>query len=125
MPKPEPPKFRHEWYQTPQKVTVEVFARKMPAEAVHVQFAEDSLVVMIDEPNAYTLSVPLFGPVLPEQCKYQVLTSKVRWLGQFPETSTSLIDLLWNSLETIHTILYGASMVPWSTSQGRLLGMKT
>lgn len=76
-----PRQYRHEWYQTQDKVCVSVFAKKVPAEHVQVEFGPATLLVVIGPPdergNVYRLDLSLFADLVPEQCKFAVLTSKV------------------------------------------------
>lgn len=74
-----PPKFRHEWYQTLTHLVVSIFAKGIKEEDLKVNFGEQILSVVIncgdEEPFAFQLR--LFGKVVPAQCRYTLLRTKV------------------------------------------------
>ncbi|KAM6586760.1 hypothetical protein CsatA_009365 [Cannabis sativa] len=76
---PAKPKYRHEHYQKPEEVVVTIFAKGVPAKNVSVDFGEQILSVSIDVPgeDAYHLQTRLFGKIIPEKCRYDVLSTKV------------------------------------------------
>ncbi|XP_030501871.2 protein SGT1 homolog [Cannabis sativa] len=89
------PKFRHEFYQKPDEVVVTIFAKGIPARNVAVEFGEQILSVAIEIPgeDAYHFQSRLFGKIIPEKCRYQVLSTKV-------EIRLSKADNIhWASLE--------------------------
>ncbi|XP_062147157.1 protein SGT1 homolog [Alnus glutinosa] len=73
------PKYRHEYYQKAEEVVVTIFAKGVPANSVVVDFGEQVLSVTIDVPgdDAYNFQRRLFGKILPEKCRYVVLSTKV------------------------------------------------
>lgn len=73
------PKYRHEYYQKPEEVVVTIFAKGIPAENVVVDFGEQILSVTIDVPgqDAYLYQARLFGKIIPDKCKFVVLSTKV------------------------------------------------
>ncbi|XP_040990729.1 protein SGT1 homolog A-like isoform X1 [Juglans microcarpa x Juglans regia] len=73
------PKYRHEYYQKPEEVVVTIFAKGIPANNVAVEFGEQILSVTIDVPgeDAYNFQPRLFGKIVPEKCRYDVLSTKV------------------------------------------------
>ncbi|KAF4400289.1 hypothetical protein G4B88_019498 [Cannabis sativa] len=70
---------RHEHYQKPEEVVVTIFAKGVPAKNVSVDFGEQILSVSIDVPgeDSYHLQTRLFGKIIPEKCRYDVLSTKV------------------------------------------------
>ncbi|KVI10185.1 CS domain-containing protein [Cynara cardunculus var. scolymus] len=66
---PAKPKYRHEFYQKPEEVVVTIFAKRIPAESVFVNFGEQILSVTIDLPGEDSY---IFQPRL-----YSVLTTKI------------------------------------------------
>ncbi|PON58223.1 N-terminal acetyltransferase A, auxiliary subunit [Parasponia andersonii] len=77
---PAKPKYRHEFYQKPEEVVVTIFAKGVPADNVAVEFGEQILSVSIDvsgEGDAYHFQPRLFGKIIPEKCRYLVLSTKV------------------------------------------------
>lgn len=76
---PVRPKYRHEYYQRSEEVVVTIFAKGIPATSVVVDFGEQILSVIIDVPgeDAYRFQPRLFGKILPEKCRYEVLSTKV------------------------------------------------
>ncbi|KAF8013367.1 hypothetical protein BT93_I1265 [Corymbia citriodora subsp. variegata] len=76
---PVKPKFRHEFYQKPDEVVVTIFAKGIAPEDLLVEFGEQILSVRINVPNedAYYLQSRLFQKVIPEKCRYQILSTKV------------------------------------------------
>ncbi|XP_062074433.1 protein SGT1 homolog A-like [Humulus lupulus] len=73
------PKYRHEFYQKPDEVVVTIFAKGIPAKNVAVEFGEQILSVTIEIPgeDAYHFQTRLFGKIIPDKCRYQVLSTKV------------------------------------------------
>lgn len=89
-------KYRHQHYQLQSKVTVDVYAKKLKKEQVTCEFRETHLTVTIRDLEGneeYKLDVELYGKVVPEQCKYEVLSTKV-------EITLAKADTLqWPTLE--------------------------
>ncbi|PKA65370.1 Protein SGT1 like [Apostasia shenzhenica] len=73
------PKFRHDYYNTSAELVLSIFAKGIPRENVHVDFGEQILSVSIDIPGeeTYYLQPRLFGKIIPEKCKYSVLSTKI------------------------------------------------
>ncbi|KAK4745500.1 hypothetical protein SAY87_011812 [Trapa incisa] len=73
------PRYRHEFYQKPEEVVVTIFAKGIPAKYVTVDFGEQILSVSIDlsgeEP--YHFQPRLFGKIIPNKCRYTVLSTKI------------------------------------------------
>ncbi|KAK9292573.1 hypothetical protein L1049_021114 [Liquidambar formosana] len=91
------PKYRHEFYQKPEEVVVTIFAKGVLATSVAVEFGEQILSVKIDVPgeDAYHFQPRLFGKILPDKCKYEVLSTKV-------EIRLAKAELIqWTSLEFV------------------------
>ncbi|KAI9160299.1 hypothetical protein LWI28_006951 [Acer negundo] len=97
------PKYRHEFYQKPEEVVVTIFAKRVPAENVTIDFGEQILSVTIDVPgeDAYQFQPRLFGKIIPAKCKYEVLSTKVEIRLAKAE------QIQWTSLE-----FSGQSAVP-------------
>eukprot|EP00271_Cylindrocystis_brebissonii_P018920 TRINITY_DN5523_c1_g1_i1.p1 TRINITY_DN5523_c1_g1~~TRINITY_DN5523_c1_g1_i1.p1 ORF type:complete len:375 (+),score=87.60 TRINITY_DN5523_c1_g1_i1:256-1380(+) len=76
---PPPPKFRHEFYQSPTEVVVTVFAKSVEKEHFHVDFGEQTLHARIDLPDGdpYNLMLRLFGKIKPEKCRSVLMKSKI------------------------------------------------
>lgn len=76
---PVKPKFRHEFYQKPEEVVVTIFAKGVAPEDAHVEFGEQILSVKINVPSedAYYFQPRLFQKVVPEKCRYQILSTKI------------------------------------------------
>nr|XP_028965250.1 uncharacterized protein LOC103446284 [Malus domestica] len=73
------PKYRHEFYQKPEEVVVTIFAKGIPAKDVNVDFGEQILSVSIDVAgeDTYYFQPRLFGKIMPEKCRFDVLSTKV------------------------------------------------
>jgi len=73
------PKYRHEHYQKPEELVVTIFAKGVPAKNVSVDFGEQILSVMIDVPgeSKYHFQSRLFGKIVPDKCRFEVLSTKV------------------------------------------------
>ncbi|KAL9392245.1 hypothetical protein Peur_016165 [Populus x canadensis] len=76
---PSKPKYRHEFYQKPEEVVVTIFAKGIPADSVTVDFGEQILSVHINVPgeDAYYFQTRLFGKIILDKCKFNVLSTKV------------------------------------------------
>ncbi|KAH8965277.1 hypothetical protein BDL97_04G109500 [Sphagnum fallax] len=74
-----PPKFKHEWYETSSQVVVGVYAKGIKAEDLKVEFGEQflSVVINLGEEDPFALQLRLFGRVIPAQCRYTLLKTKV------------------------------------------------
>ncbi|KXZ47405.1 hypothetical protein GPECTOR_35g843 [Gonium pectorale] len=89
-------KYRHQYYQLANKVTVDVYAKKLRREQVSVEFGESHLLLVIrdtDGNEEYRLDVELYGKVLPAQCRYEVLSTKIE------VTMAKADQIQWGSLE--------------------------
>ncbi|XP_058100176.1 protein SGT1 homolog [Magnolia sinica] len=73
------PKYRREYYQTPAEVVLTIFAKAIPARNVAVDFGEQILSVTIDilDEDPYHFQPRLFGKIIPEKCRYDVLSTKI------------------------------------------------
>ncbi|GFP91342.1 protein sgt1 homolog [Phtheirospermum japonicum] len=89
------PKYRHEFYQKPEEVVVTIFAKGIPANNVVVDFGEQILSVTIELPGeeAYHFQPRLFGKIVPANCRYEVMSTKIEIRLAKADT------LLWTSLE--------------------------
>ncbi|XVF50900.1 hypothetical protein PTKIN_Ptkin04bG0140600 [Pterospermum kingtungense] len=76
---PPKPTYRHEFYQKPDEVVVTIFAKGIPRECVFVDYGEQILSVAINAPgkDAYRFQPRLFGKIIPDKCRYDVLSTKV------------------------------------------------
>lgn len=92
---PVKPKYRHEFYQKPEEAVVTIFAKGIPTENVSVNFGEQILSVTINIPGEepYNFQQRLFGKIIPANCKYVVLSTKI-------EIRLAKVEPLnWTSLE--------------------------
>ncbi|XP_024005653.1 protein SGT1 homolog A isoform X2 [Eutrema salsugineum] len=93
---PAKAKYRHEYYQKPEEVVVTIFAKGIPKQNVNIDFGEQILSVVIDVPGeeeAYHLQPRLFGKIVPDKCRYEVLSTKI-------EIRLAKADIItWASLE--------------------------
>ncbi|RDY09747.1 Protein SGT1-like B, partial [Mucuna pruriens] len=89
------PKYRHEYYQKPEEVVLTIFAKGISAKDVVVDFGEQILSVTIDVPgqDAYHYQPRLFGKVIPNNCRVEVLSTKIEIRLAKAEAIT------WTSLE--------------------------
>jgi suppressor of G2 allele of SKP1 len=87
-PPPPPPAVRRQWYQTPDRVVVDVFVKGVPPQdALRATFEPRRLALRVDQaaggpgapapPLPYTLELPLWGEVRPDSCSVEVLRSKL------------------------------------------------
>ncbi|KAH1082876.1 hypothetical protein J1N35_022637 [Gossypium stocksii] len=92
---PPKPIYRHEFYQKPEEVVVTVFAKGIPRECVKVDYGEQILSVSIEAPgkDAYHFQPRLFRKIIPEKCRYDVLSTKIEILLAKAE------PIHWASLE--------------------------
>ncbi|XP_058223489.1 protein SGT1 homolog B [Rhododendron vialii] len=76
---PAKPKYRHAYYQKPEEVVVTIFAKGVPANSVSIDYGEQILSIMIDVPgeDKYHFQPRLFGKVVPDKCRFEVLSTKV------------------------------------------------
>ncbi|MBA0773640.1 hypothetical protein Gotri_008900 [Gossypium trilobum] len=83
--------YRHEFYQKPEEVVVTIFAKGIPRECVKVDYGEQiaketpsffvavQLSVAVNAPgkDAYHFQPRLFGKIIPDKCRYDVLSTKI------------------------------------------------
>ncbi|ONM40092.1 SGT1 disease resistance protein homolog1 [Zea mays] len=76
---PSKPKYRHDYYNSATEVVLTIFAKGVPADSVVIDFGEQMLSVSIEVPGEepYHFQPRLFSKIIPEKCKYQVLSTKV------------------------------------------------
>ncbi|KAF5772295.1 putative CS domain, SGS domain, HSP20-like chaperone, tetratricopeptide repeat-containing [Helianthus annuus] len=104
---PAKPKYRHEFYQKPEEVVVTIFAKGIPAESVTVNYGEQILSVSIDVPGEekYVFQPRLFGKIVPANCKYNILSTKI-------EIRLAKVEPIhWTSLEFNNNIVVARSSI--------------
>ncbi|KAJ8752763.1 hypothetical protein K2173_008498 [Erythroxylum novogranatense] len=76
---PAKPRYRHEFYQKPEVVVITIFAKGIPPSCVSVDYGEQILSVSINIPDQeeYHFQRRLFGKIVPANCKYDVLSTKI------------------------------------------------
>ncbi|XP_015601424.1 protein SGT1 homolog [Cephus cinctus] len=87
------PKIKHDWYQTETHVILTILAKN--AENIKVSYGERTLSVSAKLPsgNDYSLELDLAHHIVPDQCSYKVVPSKI-------EVKLKKRDgLRWNVLE--------------------------
>ena len=76
-----PTKIRHEWYQSPETITITLYAKAVSKSACEIDIQEDSVHVSFPHPSnpsstfTFTLD-PLFALIDPSQSKGAVLSTK-------------------------------------------------
>jgi suppressor of G2 allele of SKP1 len=73
QPAPPAPAIRHSWYQSPDAVVVDIFAKNV--QKCDVDYQPLSLSVEVDG-QRMTIN-PLFGPIVPADCAHRVTPAKV------------------------------------------------
>ncbi|KAF5731786.1 Phosphatase-related [Tripterygium wilfordii] len=76
---PVKPKYRHEFYQKAEEVVVTIFAKKVPPVCVTIDYGEQILSINIEIPgeDAYYFQPRLFGKIIPDKCRFEVLATKI------------------------------------------------
>ncbi|XP_015122361.1 protein SGT1 homolog isoform X2 [Diachasma alloeum] len=71
------PKIKHDWYQTEAFVVVTILAKN--SENVEINYTETTLSVTAKLPsgNEYSLELDLAHHIVPNQCSYKVVPSKI------------------------------------------------
>ncbi|KAJ1282678.1 hypothetical protein BS78_03G070200 [Paspalum vaginatum] len=92
----EKPKYRHDYYNSASEVVVTVFAKGVAPEHVAVEFGEQVLSVSVEAPGEapYHLQPRLFGMIVPDKCRFAVLSTKIEVRLAKAEPGTT-----WTSLE--------------------------
>lgn len=74
-------RYRHDWYQNPTHVTVELFIKKLSKENTALEFRADELRIVVREPEPgaepFELHLRLFAPVDPPQTSVQYMSTKL------------------------------------------------
>ncbi|KAJ6849069.1 protein SGT1-like protein [Iris pallida] len=89
------PKYRHDYYNSSTEVVLTIFAKGIVARNVVVDFGEQTLRVVVDVPGeeSYHFQPRLFGKIIVDKCRYQVLSTKI-------EIRLAKAELItWTSLE--------------------------
>ncbi|OAV89902.1 hypothetical protein PTTG_28501 [Puccinia triticina 1-1 BBBD Race 1] len=78
---PQPPRIRHEWYQTDSEVVLSVFVKNTKAEEVKCEFGTRSISLNYKLPTNATEGCfdldPLSYEIEPSQCSWTSLSSKI------------------------------------------------
>ncbi|XP_068197245.1 protein SGT1 homolog isoform X2 [Antennarius striatus] len=89
------PAVKRDWYQTESQVIVTVMTKNAPKDGVSVSFSDRELTaaVRLASGETYELQLRLLHPVVPQQCSYKVLSTKV----EFRMKKTDAVR--WEALE--------------------------
>ncbi|KAF9924250.1 Protein SGT1 A [Linnemannia zychae] len=90
-------RVRHEWYQNDTFVTISVFIKNVKKDAVEVIFTDSALSVSVKMPTGsdYSLELdPLSHKVIPSECKYEVLSTKIEI-----QLKKEIFAVKWGALE--------------------------
>merc|ERR1712136_630579 len=71
---------RRDWYQTDTHVVINVLVKKASVDDVNIDYGDQSLAFSVKLPGTdlvYELNVKLANKIVPEQCVFKVLGSKV------------------------------------------------
>ncbi|XP_034594413.1 protein SGT1 homolog [Setaria viridis] len=109
----EKPKYRHDYYNSAAEVVVTVFAKGVAPEHVAVEFGEQLLSVSVEVPGEvpYHLQPRLFGKIIPDKCRFAVLSTKIEVRLAKAEPGTT-----WTSLEFIDKPRFIAAAPPSGSS---------
>ncbi|KAL6627473.1 hypothetical protein ACP70R_031199 [Stipagrostis hirtigluma subsp. patula] len=90
------PKYRHDYYNSAAEVVVTVFAKGVAPEHVAVEFGEQTLSVSVEVPGEapYHLQPRLFAKIVPANCRFAVLSTKIEVRLAKAQPGTT-----WTSLE--------------------------
>ncbi|XP_063991421.1 protein SGT1 homolog isoform X2 [Diachasmimorpha longicaudata] len=71
------PKIKHDWYQTESFVVITILAKN--SENIKINYTETMLSVSAKLPSGseYSLELDLAHPIVPDQCSYKVVPSKI------------------------------------------------
>jgi suppressor of G2 allele of SKP1 len=95
-------RIRHEWYQSAGTVVVSVLVKKAAREDVSVQFGPRTLDVDVKLPavgTTYNLDLDLCDEIVPGECKYEVLGSKVEITLKKRSAGVKWATLEWTGSE--------------------------
>jgi len=78
-PKAIPPRFKHDWYQTLDRVVVSVMAKNQSEDTVNVEFDTRNLTVTIqlEDGNDFLLDIDLFDEINPSAASYRIAKPKI------------------------------------------------
>lgn len=111
--RPSHPAIKYDWYQTESHVIITVLAKNVRNDKVMMQYGDQTLdaAIEISPEFTYRLHLDLAKPIVPDQCSYKILSSKVeaklkkrdgdRWSaleGKPVEKSTSTCSRNWDRL---------------------------
>uniref|UniRef100_A0A7S4P9W4 Uncharacterized protein n=1 Tax=Paramoeba aestuarina TaxID=180227 RepID=A0A7S4P9W4_9EUKA len=76
---PAPKKYRHDWYQSEKKITIEIFIKKVKKDQAEIEIQENelSIAIKLSEHEEFQLSLEFFGPVNPANSKVEFLSTKI------------------------------------------------
>ncbi|KAG2587085.1 protein SGT1 homolog [Panicum virgatum] len=109
----EKPKYRPDYYNSAAEVVVTVFAKGVAPEHVAVDFGEQLLSVSVEVPGEapYHLQPRLFGKIVPDECRFAVLSTKIEVRLAKAEPGTT-----WTSLEYTDKPRFVAAAAPRGSS---------
>ena len=110
-------KYRHQFYQLQSKVTIDIYAKNIDKGRVACSFTDTHLLFSIksNEPGSteieYSLDVELYGRIVPSDCKYEVLKTKIEITMIKAD-----IHIAWASLEKSSKIAAPNYSTPGTTA---------
>lgn len=90
-----PNTLKLDWYQTETQVVLSVLAKNVESEKLSVKFGDSqiNLNVVFKDGSQNERTIQLFHEIIPEQCKYKVLSTKIEM--RLPKK----VGLHWTALE--------------------------
>eukprot|EP00944_MAST-04C_sp_MAST-4C-sp1_P004617 g4617.t1 len=78
-PKVVPARFRHDWYQTMDRVVISLMAKNQSEETVHVEFdtRNVTITVNLEDGNDFLLDIDLFDEIDPGTATYRISKPKI------------------------------------------------
>eukprot|EP01096_Ripella_sp_DP13-Kostka_P014286 TRINITY_DN6409_c0_g1_i2.p1 TRINITY_DN6409_c0_g1~~TRINITY_DN6409_c0_g1_i2.p1 ORF type:complete len:376 (+),score=154.54 TRINITY_DN6409_c0_g1_i2:78-1205(+) len=119
---PPKPKVRHEWYQTPTHVTVEVYQKGVKKEDAEITFSEEELHISIklSASSEYSLDLSLCDKISPQDTVVSFLSTKVevrlkkanegtKWTALERPANADIIVTKWDDSSSVNKHLYPTS----------------
>ena len=77
--KPVPPRFKHDWYQTLDRVVISLMAKNQSEDTVNVEFdtRNVTITVKLEDGNDFLLDIDLFDEINPSSASYRICKPKI------------------------------------------------
>eukprot|EP01128_Nolandella_sp_AFSM9_P006208 TRINITY_DN3139_c0_g1_i1.p1 TRINITY_DN3139_c0_g1~~TRINITY_DN3139_c0_g1_i1.p1 ORF type:complete len:414 (-),score=145.36 TRINITY_DN3139_c0_g1_i1:54-1232(-) len=114
---PKKPSIRHEWFQTPSQITVDIFQKAVTEDqlTVDIQAKEVSVIIQLGDGKEFQLDLALSDDVVPAESKYIIRKTKVELRlkklrsGKWPTLENAAKVSAWDPVVISNPLQYPSS----------------